>query len=114
MPLSSRRNRRVSTAAVIGFGCYKVIGDSMLPSYKANDFVLTFRWPKNKYHCGDVIVVKHNFFGVISKRVERIHASGLITLVGDNLAFSTDSKCLGMINLEQVLGRVIYHLPAPS
>ncbi len=85
----------------------------MLPCYKSDDFVLTYRLPPEKLNCGDVVVIDHNYFGIIIKRIMQIDASAVLTLVGDNWACSTDSETLGVVNSEQVLGKVIFHLAMP-
>ena len=97
----------------MGIGFYKISGDSMLPYYRPGDFVLTYRCSLNKLKRGNAVVVKHNHFGIIIKRINRIDASSSLTLIGDNSLRSTDTEALGEINFKQVLGKVIFRVAAP-
>jgi len=94
----------------MGFGLYKVTGDSMLPNYCAGDYVLTFRRNHSKFKAGDVVVVQHPRFGNIIKRIQRIEDTSMLAIAGDNPLFSTDSQTLGLVNNHQVLGKVFWHI----
>lgn len=85
----------------------------MLPNYKSRDFVLTYRRPLEKLINGDVIVVKHDHYGIIIKRILNIDTLKHLTLIGDNSALSTDSENLGLVSFEQVLGKVVFHIATP-
>ena len=98
---------------MMGIGFYKVSGDSMLPCYRSGDFVLTYRCSLNKLKRGDAVVVNHNHFGIIIKRINGIDGLASLTLIGDNFLQSTDTETLGEINFKQVLGKVIFHITAP-
>lgn len=82
---------------------YKVSGNSMLPTLKPGQEVLTFNWGKASE--GDIVVVK----GKKIKRVQRI-TGNKVYLVGDNKKESTDSRHFGPIDQSQILGKVIYYL----
>ena len=95
--------------SMIKFGCYKVTGDSMLPSFCGGDFVIIYRRSKSTFKQGDVVVVEHTRLGKIIKRIMAVESEGNLLLAGDNFAASTDTLTLGTIEPEQVLGRVIWH-----
>lgn len=83
---------------------YKVFGNSMYPTLKQGQEVLTFNWGKPKV--GDMVVIKKDGREII----KRIHlSSGRGTFVqGDNEKESTDSRHFGPINKSQIIGKVIY------
>ena len=85
----------------------------MLPNYTCGDYVLTYRWPLCRLNAGDVVVVKHQNFGIIVKRIASIEANKNLTLVGDNAIISTASEILGSINPGQVIGKVLFRIAAP-
>jgi len=76
---------------------YKVKGDSMPPSCRSGDYVLTFRRQNTIFVIGDVIVVKHSRFDIVLKRIQTIESDGRYTITGDNLIASTSSAVLGKI-----------------
>lgn len=80
---------------------FKVYGNSMLPTLQEGQEVLTFNWVKVKVE--DIVVVKS---GII-KRIQKI-IDNKIYLVGDNKDQSTDSRHFGPIDLDQVIGKVVY------
>jgi len=73
----------------------------MLPTLQEGQEVLTFNWVKVKVE--DIVVVKS---GII-KRIQKI-IDNKIYLVGDNKDQSTDSRHFGPIDLDQVIGKVVY------
>lgn len=81
---------------------FKVFGNSMFPTLKEGQEVLTFNW--GKIHEGDVVVIKDQKI----KRVQRI-IGNRIYLVGDNEKESTDSRHFGPVDISQVIGKVIYY-----
>ena len=93
------------------FKLAKVNGDSMLPCYRHNDFLLlsTYR-PKLKV--GDDIVCLHPRFNTIFKRISlikdnKIHLTGLNSI-------STSSQELGYVEKNDVIGRVVWHIKQPK
>lgn len=80
---------------------FKVFGNSMFPTLKEGQEVLTFNWSKIKIR--DIVVVK----GEKIKRVQKIMGSK-VYLVGDNLVESTDSRHFGPVDRSQIIGKVIY------
>lgn len=88
----------------------RVTGPSMRPLLKPNDEVLVdinaYRQEKPKV--GDVVVAIHpnNPHVEMIKRVTEVFAHNRYFLKGDNSAFSTDSRSFGVVELNQLLGRV--------
>ena len=95
---------------MIGFGLYKVTGDSMLPNYCPGDYVLAWRHARRSLKIGDVVVVKHPRFGTIIKRIQQVVDPTTFTLSGDNAEASTDSSEIGPIPLDQVAGKVMWRI----
>ncbi len=92
----------------------KVQGNSMFPSLKAGDFVLVVRRSAKHLKTGDLVVAEHRQFGRIIKRVKEKLPSEEFILSGDNQAESTASETLGTFAAQQLVGKVIYHLPKPA
>jgi nickel-type superoxide dismutase maturation protease len=92
----------------MGFGLFKVTGDSMLPNYRSGDFVLTFRRRRQAIKPGDVVVVDHPRFGRIIKRISAIPQPDTFTLSGDNHLASTHSEKLGEVSIDQLQGKVVW------
>jgi phage repressor protein C with HTH and peptisase S24 domain len=99
---------------MIKFGCYKVAGDSMLPSFCCGDFVIIYRRANSIFKQDDVVVVEHAEFGKIIKRIVAVESEGNLLLAGDNLTASTDTLTLGSIPPKQVLGRVVGYVSRPA
>ena len=99
------------------FSKYKVHGNSMNPTLKEGQEVLTFNWGKVKKR--DVVVVKSatrsassgralKVQSEIIKRVQKI-IDNKVYLVGDNKDQSTDSRHFGPMDQSQVIGKVLYY-----
>lgn len=87
---------------------FKVFGDSMLPTLTPGDDILSFNWAYigRKPSIGEVIVL--NFHGRdLVKRVSKIEADQIF-VIGDNPDKSTDSRDFGTINMDQIVGKVVY------
>ncbi len=82
---------------------FTVFGDSMLPELKPGQLVITFNWFK-KLEVGDVVVVNIGSRDII-KRLKGIKAKSVF-VIGDNEVYSTDSRTLGWIDKEKVIGKV--------
>lgn len=87
-------------------GLYRVAGESMLPSYRPGDTLLGLRWftPRR----GQVVVATHAGRPLI-KRLAAISGDH-VTLLGDNLAHSTDSRHFGPIPRTQLKAKIIAKL----
>ncbi len=62
---------------------------------------------------GDLVVAKHPHLSNLRlvKRVTGVFEDGSCFLKGDNASASTDSRSFGLVNSEQILGRVTSRLP---
>lgn len=84
---------------------FTVKGYSMTPTLNPGQDILSFNWAYlgKKPEVGDIVIVKSE----IVKRVQRIE-SDKIYLIGDNMEESTDSRHFGPINLNQILGKMVF------
>lgn len=91
---------------------YKVVGKSMEPEYLDGQVVLVSkRAVKSGFREKDVVVALDPRDGrLILKRVERISETG-VTLVGDNLPESTDSRTFGLVQKANIIGKVVMKFP---
>lgn len=83
------------------FSVFIVYENSMLPTYKPGDHVLTFNWVEAKEGTPIVFEDSGRFY---IKRVEKISAEQ-IYVVGDN---KKHSKKMGPIGCKQIIGRVLW------
>ncbi len=82
----------------------------MLPNLKPGQSVVTFNWyPSQKLKVGDLIVIKVDD-RLIVKRLGKINHQGFF-VVGDNPEQSTDSRHFGLIDKNNLVGKVIYIYP---
>tara|TARA_Y100001970_G_scaffold97981_1_gene123188 strand:- start:1029 stop:1298 length:270 start_codon:yes stop_codon:yes gene_type:complete len=84
-------------------GFHKVKGISMLPSFKANDYVLSIKTKKLKVN--DVIILKTNAYGEVLKRISYI-SSKVIEVKSDNKEYPSDLTS-STYPLDRILGKVI-------
>ena len=89
----------------------RVRGDSLAPRIRAGDFVLISRVPLlfRRPAVGDVLVFKQPEYGQLIKRVEKIHADGSFDVRGDDID-SIDSRRFGAVQVEAVVGLVVWHI----
>ena len=88
---------------------FTVSGNSMFPTLKPGQDVLSINWFVNP-KVGDIVVVKSGQgtgYREIVKRVEKL-IGGKVWVVGDNKKESTDSRDFGPVSLNQVVGKLIY------
>lgn len=85
----------------------------MSPQYQTSDYVLVARpmWRRMRLKAGDDVVVRHNVFGTIIKRIKAIHHDRL-QLTGLH-ELSADSDAMGAVPYDAVVGRVVLHVRAP-
>ena len=81
----------------------RVVGSSMAPTLRAGQLIVLKRRPKN-LKVGDIVFFNHKGLEKI-KRIQSINGSN-ITVRGDNLAESTDSRHFGEISEEMVMGKL--------
>lgn len=82
----------------------------MSPTLTAGQDILSFNWfikPK----VGDLVVVQVNGKEIV-KRIQNIHDREVF-VTGDNLEASTDSRHFGLINMEDIVGKVVYQSHEP-
>ncbi len=89
----------------------------MFPTLHSGQDVVSFNWAYlgRKPKIGDIVVIKHDGKEIV-KRVQSIH-DRKVFIEGDNETESTDSRAFGAINLDQIVGKVIYRsdeIPCPN
>jgi nickel-type superoxide dismutase maturation protease len=84
----------------------RVRGRSMLPVLSPDDEVLIR--PCRSYRVGDIIVARHPFRTDVQliKRLARFDGQGRVWLEGLNAEESSDSRTLGAVTPDLILGRV--------
>jgi nickel-type superoxide dismutase maturation protease len=86
-----------------------VAGDSMAPLLRHGDWILVDpdAYRRRSVGRGDLVVIPdpREPSRILVKRVAAVDRDGLLNLVGDNPACSTDSRQFGPLKPEQVLGR---------
>ena len=93
----------------------KVTGDSLLPTYKEGDFVLIAKIPffTSRPKQGDIIVFRHEIYGKMIKKVDRVNGESNELFVVGTHDDSLDSRQLGAVKQKDVIGKVIWHIPKP-
>jgi len=90
------------------FAKFKVIGHSMEPAIKNGETVLVsslFYWFK-KPKINDIVALR-DAGKILVKRITKIN-QGSYFLAGDNQQDSLDSRKLGLISRQKIIGKVIY------
>lgn len=92
------------------FKRFKIKNDSMLPSFKEKDEVITFPYIFSQPKIGDVIVFRHIVPPFIfCKRIMKIMDDG-IWVEGENKKISIDSRKFGLVERKNIIGKVILKL----
>lgn len=94
------------------FKFIKVTGQSLSPEYKEGDFVAIITVPFFSFKPGKTIVFNHPIYGTLIKKIARIDPEGFY-VVG-NHPESVDSRKLGLIDRQSILGTVFWHIPKPK
>ena len=84
----------------------KVVGDSMSPTLKDGDYVLTIK-PRSM-RPGFIYVLNHSDLGRIIKRSDRIE-NGRYYFTGDNPA-STPRALIGPVAKDRIIGRAVFKI----
>lgn len=80
----------------------------MLPTLKPGQDVVSFNWAlSGKPKAGDIIVIRHQGREIV-KRVQKT-ADRQVFVQGDNKEESTDSRDFGLVDISQVIGKVVFH-----
>lgn len=103
----------------------KVTGNSMHPTLESGAFVLVMgfavsvkrlgvQW-RQSFKVGDIVAVHHQQYGDIIKRICQIDYDDKRTitglyLVGDNPSQSVSTEQMGRIDIEQVIGKVVWRV----
>ena len=87
---------------------FRVEGDSMLPTLRSHDVLLTFLTQNIKK--GDVVVVQ-TYMGLVVKRIQEFHGA-TVTLRGDNSALDS-SICNQPIAVAGIVGKVLWRFRLP-
>lgn len=102
-------------SSVLNIRFYRVIGDSMLPTLKNNDYVLGYSFLWMNFKINDLVVVNHPEYGVIVKRIVDMDIKTKekkYALSGDNQSKSTSSEKMGWIMPEQIIAKVLWAFTA--
>jgi phage repressor protein C with HTH and peptisase S24 domain len=83
----------------------RVVGESMLPTLSPGRVVLATGW-HGPLHKEDVVIIRHRGLEKV-KRVQHISETGLF-VQGDNRTRSTDSHTFGWLDLDTVVGKVVW------
>ncbi len=86
---------------------FRVRGDSMLPTLKDGDIVITVK-PRTP-RAGFIYVCHHSDLGQIIKRLSGFDARGRAVLSGDN-PNSTPSAVMGTVEPERLMGRAVFSI----
>lgn len=80
----------------------------MSPTLKEGQDVVSFNWSYlgNKPKVGDIVVIKVNGKEMV-KRIQNVHDREVF-VAGDNMIESTDSRQFGPIDIDQIVGKVVY------
>lgn len=87
---------------------FRVEGDSMLPTLRAHDVLLTFSTQNIKK--GDVVVVQ-TYMGLVVKRIQEFHGATVI-LGGDNSTLDS-SICNQPLAVAGIVGKVLWRFRLP-
>lgn len=89
----------------------------MSPTLREGQNVLSFNWAYlgRKPKVGDIVIVKQNDKELV-KRVQKVSGNEVF-VVGDNTKESTDSRYFGGVDIEDIVGKVVYksnEIPCPN
>jgi nickel-type superoxide dismutase maturation protease len=91
----------------------EVFGESMTPTLHELDRLLVIGWPTRLLRPGHLVAVRRPDRVVVKRVAEVDHAARTLTVLGDNLAASSDSRDWGPVHRADVVGRAVYRY-APS
>ena len=90
-----------------GFKIWQVTGHSMFPRIPQSSFVLVLQWfAFRKIKPGQTLLINHNRYGFLIKKVALIDKNGLIWCKGENPSSISIEK-LGPIGKQNIIGQVL-------
>jgi hypothetical protein len=95
------------------FRIIRIAGNSLYPKIKPGDYVIIYKppWLFNSITSGDLIVFNQNILGRMIKIVDSKNMEkGELTVSGLH-SDSISSNSMGAIKKEDILGKVIWHIP---
>jgi signal peptidase I len=95
------------------FRLIMVTGESLSPSYLEGDYVVVATIPflLQRINAGDIIVFRHDTYGMMIKQVESVdNPEERVYVIGTD-PNSVDSRRFGPIRREDITGKVIWHIP---
>ncbi len=89
----------------------KIRGDSLAPDFVQGDFVMVSKIPFlfSSPAPGDVIAFHQPGYGLLIKRIQEVHPANGLNVIG-NHPESVDSRVFGPVKLENIIGKVIWHI----
>jgi len=88
----------------------KVTGESLTPIIEEGDFVLVLKIPFFFLHSGDIIVFRHDTYGMMIKMVEVVSRDERTVFAIGTHPLSTDSRSFGPVPWRNILGKVILRI----
>jgi nickel-type superoxide dismutase maturation protease len=98
------------------FRMIQVTGESLSPLFHEGDyvFITTIPFVVKRVKAGDTILFRHPSYGTLIKQVEQAdREQGTLSVIGTH-PNSVDSRRFGPIRQEDVIGKVIWHIPRPA
>lgn len=86
---------------------FTVSGNSMSPSLKEDQDILSFNW-FHKLKIGDMVVIKKNGKEMVKRVSKILDREKMIFVEGDNKEESTDSRDFGPVSKDKIIGKVIF------
>jgi nickel-type superoxide dismutase maturation protease len=93
----------------------KVTGESLSPFFETGDYVLIAKaaFLLRSLRPGDILVFHQPGYGTLIKRLEQISPDGKDLFMLGTSPESTDSRQFGTVQRQNVIGKVIWHIPRP-
>jgi len=90
----------------------RIRGQSLFPELNDGDFILMGKGPIfiPQMKPGDLVVFQHELYGQMIKRIKEIDAAHRKVFVLGNHDASIDSRQLGWIDIDCVVGKVIWSI----
>lgn len=96
---------------MFGYQVVKITGDSMSPVIVDNAYLLIRH--RHKYQIGDIVYVRHSYYGDIVKRIMSGNKHTGYYIAGDNIA-SVSMEKMGLVEHSNIVGVVRMIVNPPS